>query len=230
MISNLPNSSQQPAKAHSRWVSKTLAVAMVCCFSSFCQAGIMVGDWKTANDGLLTIDTTQGLEFLDVTQSANRAVVDVLTEFGVGGDFEGFRYATEKEVVSLVNEIGWTSSPAFSAGTSSTTSVSGEALAILGLIGTTFSSRSSTGASGVTSTDAGRGTLRAVTIFQSSRTQLATATGTFDDSSKSSSVASFLVRASTSSAASGGVVPEPSSFAMFGLVSVGLLVARRRKC
>lgn len=45
--------------------------------------------------GALTRDTDQGLDFLDVTFSMNRSFNDVSGHFGVGGNFEGFRYATE---------------------------------------------------------------------------------------------------------------------------------------
>lgn len=57
--------------------------------------------------GALTRDTDQGLDFLDVTLSTNQSYNDVSGQFGVGGDYEGFRYATEDEVIALVNNWGF---------------------------------------------------------------------------------------------------------------------------
>ena len=49
----------------------------------------------------ITLDTDTGLEWLDVTLSTNRSYVDVSAEFGAGGDFEGFRYASADELLTL---------------------------------------------------------------------------------------------------------------------------------
>lgn len=63
-----------------------------------------------ALDGInLTQDDVTGLEWLDLTGTAGRTVDDIVgndgsDELGPGGDFEGFRYATDLEVT------GWTSS------------------------------------------------------------------------------------------------------------------------
>ena len=55
----------------------------------------------------LTRDTVQDLDFLDVTLTTNIGYDDMKTQFGSGGDFEGFRYATRDEVVSLINNYGF---------------------------------------------------------------------------------------------------------------------------
>jgi len=65
-------------------------------------------DWKNPGDKLLTHDSTTGLFWLDVTESRNRPKTDVLTEFGAGGDFEGFRYATPIEIGAFWNNAGVT--------------------------------------------------------------------------------------------------------------------------
>ena len=49
----------------------------------------------------ITLDTDTGLEWLDVTLSVNRSYLDVSAEFGAGGDFEGFRYASVDDLLGL---------------------------------------------------------------------------------------------------------------------------------
>jgi hypothetical protein len=45
----------------------------------------------------ITRDTQSGLDWLDVTLSTNRSYVDVSSHFSVGGDYEGWRYASGLE-------------------------------------------------------------------------------------------------------------------------------------
>ena len=47
----------------------------------------------------VTQDTVSGLDWLDVNLSVNRSYIDVSTQFGIGGDYEGWRYATVQECV-----------------------------------------------------------------------------------------------------------------------------------
>jgi len=62
-------------------------------------------------------DTASQLDWLDVTLSWNRSYVDVSSQFGIGGDFEGWRYADLGEVYQLLTNTtgesvmpdGWTS-------------------------------------------------------------------------------------------------------------------------
>lgn len=61
----------------------------------------------TANAALIdndtyTTDALSGLDWLDVTASMGRSYNDVSSEFGSGGDFEGWRYATGLEFNDLV--------------------------------------------------------------------------------------------------------------------------------
>lgn len=50
----------------------------------------------------VTLDTGTGLEWLDVNTSVNRSFNDVSGQFGAGGDFQGWRYATGAEVLNLI--------------------------------------------------------------------------------------------------------------------------------
>lgn len=53
-------------------------------------------------DSNFTIDTESGLDWLDVTASVGQSYYDVSGQLGSGGSYEGWRYATNDEVESLV--------------------------------------------------------------------------------------------------------------------------------
>ncbi|MCP4463030.1 MAG: VPLPA-CTERM sorting domain-containing protein, partial [Planctomycetaceae bacterium] len=53
-----------------------------------------------------TIDTVSGLEWLDLQWSADMSFNDVKDEFGSGGLFEGWRYATLGEVATFWSNSG----------------------------------------------------------------------------------------------------------------------------
>jgi hypothetical protein len=58
--------------------------------------------------GADSITRSGGLDWLDLTLSVNRSFDNVSGEFGSGGDFEGFRYATSDEVLALWADFGIT--------------------------------------------------------------------------------------------------------------------------
>ena len=58
-------------------------------------------DWGI---GSITYDSGTGLEWLDVNLSTNLTYNYVSDQFGQGGYFEGFRYATHQEVLDLIDE------------------------------------------------------------------------------------------------------------------------------
>jgi len=59
------------------------------------------------DNGIFTTDTLSGLDWLDVTTSMNQSFSYVSTQFGVGGDYEGYRYATSDEFnIMVVNYTG----------------------------------------------------------------------------------------------------------------------------
>lgn len=81
---------------------RNLAFAGIACLmfaATPAQAGFV-------DNGTTTIDTNTGLEWLDVVESANWSYNDILGEFGVGGQFEGWRHATLFEASTL-----WSSTP-----------------------------------------------------------------------------------------------------------------------
>jgi len=71
-------------------------------FASSSDAALIVLDdpnFAASTDGFnITRDMSTGLDWLDLDVSEGRTFADVSGEFGAGGDFEGFRYATETEL------------------------------------------------------------------------------------------------------------------------------------
>lgn len=69
-------------------------------------AAVTEGDHGVHGTGTLTIDSDQELAFLDVNLSLGRSFNDISSQFGLGGDFEGFRYANQSEVRALMVNFG----------------------------------------------------------------------------------------------------------------------------
>lgn len=85
-----------------------LAIAIVSLFVLVSEVNATVISIDDVVFGIdsITVDTDQGLEFLDLTLSVNRSFNDISTQFSIGGDFEGFRHATVIEVELLINNFG----------------------------------------------------------------------------------------------------------------------------
>jgi hypothetical protein len=83
-------------------IRKALIASLLLLVSMQAGASILsVGD-SVFGAGSVTRDTTSGLEWLDLTQSLNLSFSDVSIELGVGGNFEGWRYATKLELDTLL--------------------------------------------------------------------------------------------------------------------------------
>jgi hypothetical protein len=70
-------------------------------------ASLNSSDYSTDGDGLLTVDTDTGLEWLDLTATNYQSVNSVLGGYG-GYIQDGFRYATTNEVLALLTHAGIT--------------------------------------------------------------------------------------------------------------------------
>ena len=57
--------------------------------------------------GNITRDTDTGLDWLDVTETRGLSYNQVTAQFGAGGDYEGFRYATAAELDQLLLNFGY---------------------------------------------------------------------------------------------------------------------------
>lgn len=74
--------------------------------SSNVNAALVSTSWLNPNDNLITVDTDTTLEWLDTTYTLNRSYNDISSEFGVGGEFEGWRYATEDDLITFFTNAG----------------------------------------------------------------------------------------------------------------------------
>ncbi len=73
-------------------------------------ATIISMDWEDAGagNGYITRSVEQGLDYLDLSQTLGMSWNQVDAELSAGGTFEGFRFATETEVIALANGNGFT--------------------------------------------------------------------------------------------------------------------------
>jgi hypothetical protein len=78
-----------------------VVVTAFCAASSACRADLLsLNDpsLPASADGFnITLDTATGLEWLDVNVSAAYTFPTIQSQFGPGGLFPGFRYATDQE-------------------------------------------------------------------------------------------------------------------------------------
>jgi hypothetical protein len=85
----------------------TVPIALVSlALSPAANALLISADWKTAGDGLITQDTASGLSWLDMTVTADKSYNTVSSQLGVGGSYEGWRYANDDEVAALYTAAG----------------------------------------------------------------------------------------------------------------------------
>ena len=91
-----------------------ISLAILAAFGVVNQAvgqpsALLEADWMPGSgDGLLTLDTNTGLEWLDLTVTENMSVTTVSAQFGSGGSYEGFQYASAGEVGQLFTDAGLT--------------------------------------------------------------------------------------------------------------------------
>ena len=58
------------------------------------------------DNGVYTTDTVSGLDWLDLTEATNRSYNDISSQLGLGGEFEGWRYASGNEVSGFLDAFG----------------------------------------------------------------------------------------------------------------------------
>ncbi len=89
-----------------RIIRAAAIVAAATAVTATANAALTSEDWQNPGDGLLTVDSDTGLRWLDWSYTVNRSYNDVFSQLGAGGEFEGFRYATESEMRTLYANAG----------------------------------------------------------------------------------------------------------------------------
>lgn len=81
-------------------VIATLAAGLI---STQASAAFVPTDWKSSGDGLATLDTETGLEWLDLTQTGGKSINEVKALLGT--TYEGWRMPTYEEIYQLASSM-----------------------------------------------------------------------------------------------------------------------------
>lgn len=84
-------------------MKKFLTVMCLFALSSSASANFVATDWKNTGDGLATLDSHSGLEWLDITQTYNQSYNAVAARLQT--DLAGWRFPTYEELVGLFSRV-----------------------------------------------------------------------------------------------------------------------------
>ncbi|MEG3764938.1 hypothetical protein [Alteromonas sp. 14N.309.X.WAT.G.H12] len=82
-----------------------LILMLFCGVSLSVHAEYTSTDWVSEGDGLITVDSSTGLEWLDLSETIGMSISDVQEELEEGGLFYGWRLPTYEEVYALTTGI-----------------------------------------------------------------------------------------------------------------------------
>ena len=169
-------------------------------------------------DGLITRDTASGLDWLDHTRTLGLSFNDVSSRLGVGGEFQGFHFATLSEVNTLYTNAGLPADRLF------TPSLYEPALSFITLVGGTVNSPSNAFVTGIINLKFGDSYQTKGVSARLQFGELMGSTGTSCCESPDQpipTISSWLARP----------VPEPTTCALLGLGGLVIVcyVARRRR-
>lgn len=204
-------------------MKKLLMLAALLC-------GIQNAGAAFIDSGTYLTDTTSGLDWLDVTASVNRSFNDVSSQFGLGGDFAGWRYATKDEFSGLVGHWSGLGGPLWGGGVinyphSGVGSIDG----LVAALGPTYVWPVAAAPLAQFLVDGllGDGFIpnyRYLGVIMDDKTGGGddfSLISTYESTSHQVEIGSFLVRQSAH-------VPEPTTVALFGLGLAGLCFGRRK--
>ncbi|MBI5461690.1 MAG: hypothetical protein HY941_05840, partial [Gammaproteobacteria bacterium] len=89
-------------------MDKSLVTFVLFLWGSLAHAVVVDQDWRTPGDANVLYDTEAGMRWLDLSVTANLSHDRVVVNLGPGGRFEGFRLATQSEVLTLWANAGIT--------------------------------------------------------------------------------------------------------------------------
>ncbi len=169
----------------------------------------------------LTIDTTTGLGWLDVSLSAGLSYQQVLADTQPGGSFSGFRFATVQEVLNLYTSAGIPGAGYYPLSTTAITS-------FLSLIGTTGTINGQPGVLALSATSLSAGVYCAPAIYGTGKSGVEEYW--VNDGGYNSGGTAYGATTSYPDLGSWLVtnVPEPSAYALAIAGLIGFTCMRRR--
>ena len=181
---------------------------------------------KFPGDGSFTRDTAQGLDFLDVIPNTELMSWNTVNaELGAGGQFEGLRWATVAEVITLANNFGFSPAADLDTGGTGSSNIMAELEDLLGggsvrQIGPPPQIR----LLGSTGEEVNALNVRSVTFWTATagNPDDVIGVGTRIKSASQDLIGHWLVREV-------GVIPEPSTYALLGFAGIGLAFYRWRR-
>ena len=193
-------------------------VCILIVFSSSSHAGFIKHDWQVNGDESIIFDDESNLEWLSLTETVGETYDYIETQFGVDGEYSGFRFASMQEVRSLVENAGssWgycTNCPENVAPMES----------LIKLIGSGYSYGSGITTWGYTQSDPSSMFFEGImlTVDYNANVKGAISAGGFQKSNTYSNLGGFLVRTVE--------VPEPSTLFLLITSLVSMVVFRTRQ-
>ena len=211
------------SKTKNSKTKKIFVTAILGILASSANAVLMSADFLSTGDGLLTVDSGTGLEWLDMTQTLNQSYNTLIAGYNGYTTTYGFRYATAAEVTTFFTNAGIPVIDQFVFDNYQAANVD-PANALIALIGT----GSPSFMDAIIADPADASSHRAAVIQGTPNLASATATfvcaqcGIWNDSATEPRIGSFLVRAGSSQ------VPVPATLALLALGVAGVGYRQRK--
>ena len=206
-------------------IKQTMLFFCLCLWANSSYSAIVSLDWKTPGDNLITRDTDSGMEWLDVNVSLGRSFLEVSSQLGIGGDYEGFRYTNKLELDAFFDHIVQIAGNDITLTRNDIGSVGSAIDSYIEMLGTTGDGLGFLGeVAGLTSIPGVGSDVQAITIQDSQRFNGPRfSNSSVGKATRSSTRGSWLVRDVPSP------IPIPAAAWLFGTGLLGLISVGRRK-